>query len=129
MNKDEKKAFEEKCKLHGVTSKTIKTRMRLLNCTFEEALTGVTKVCVRCGKEYRAFHPDSRYCSKACYQAIYSARERRDIRDPFRKPTETTLFFVPFWHEEGMSAKEIAKMTNRDISIVEAILRGDYNDH
>ena len=87
---------------------------------------GVTKVCLHCGKEYRSFKKNGMFCSAKCRELEYCKRERESVTNPYREPTETTLVVIPLWHSEGMSAIEIAAMTNRDIGIVTKILNGEW---
>ena len=123
MDDDE---FVRRCKEIGVKPSTIRRRMRKLECDFNQAVNGIQKTCARCGRPFVSYKKESKFCSQNCYSADYYEREKRRVDDPCREPTATTLFLLPMYHDEGMTAEEIAVMTRRDLGIVKKILAGEW---
>lgn len=118
--------FVRRCNELGVKPSTIRRRMRKLECDFDQAVNGIQKTCARCGRPFISYKKESKFCSQNCYSADYYEREKMRVGDPCREPTATTLFLLPMYHDEGMTAEEIAVLTKRDLGIVKKILAGEW---
>lgn len=118
--------FVELCNKHGILPRTVRTRITKENFSIEEAIFGIEKKCIFCGKIFRTNNRKTRFCSNNCQCKFVYHQAKNLAQNPFREPTKDTLWLIPMWHSEGMTAKEIATMTNRDVSVVEDVLNGKY---